>query len=218
MTQPRWRVEERNPPSPGQLAADVRAGLTQRPVTIPPKWFYDEKGSELFDAITQLPEYYPTRTEQAILEATLNGRPLIETFVQPGGMEPDAENLHNLPGGRGYYVLQIAANRHKPGYVDRMVHNKPVPMMHGKPVNPGFVFTRHVRKIEWDRRRKLIVGIDNGYTAAAVLVQRTELGQLRTLGDYPQLLLRAFNRLSMQIDTLPVANVLIGDSALAAAP
>ena len=37
------------------------------PKTLPPKWFYDDRGSELFDEITRLPEYYPTRTERAIL-------------------------------------------------------------------------------------------------------------------------------------------------------
>ncbi|MFC5287921.1 L-histidine N(alpha)-methyltransferase [Actinokineospora guangxiensis] len=49
------------------LAADVRAGLTASPKSLPPKWFYDARGSELFDAITRLPEYYPTRAEAAIL-------------------------------------------------------------------------------------------------------------------------------------------------------
>jgi L-histidine N-alpha-methyltransferase len=51
------------------LADDVRAGLSSIPKTLPPKWFYDERGSALFDAITRLPEYYPTRTERAILTA-----------------------------------------------------------------------------------------------------------------------------------------------------
>jgi len=49
------------------LEADVRAGLTATPKELPPKWFYDDRGSELFDAITRLPEYYPTRAERAIL-------------------------------------------------------------------------------------------------------------------------------------------------------
>ena len=47
--------------------ADVLAGLTRRPRAIPARWFYDHRGSELFEAITALPEYYPTRTETAIL-------------------------------------------------------------------------------------------------------------------------------------------------------
>jgi L-histidine N-alpha-methyltransferase len=51
------------------LADDVRAGLSATPKTLPPKWFYDDRGSELFDEITRLPEYYPTRTERGILLA-----------------------------------------------------------------------------------------------------------------------------------------------------
>ena len=49
------------------LEADVRAGLGGTPKTLPPKWFYDDRGSDLFDEITRLPEYYPTRTERGIL-------------------------------------------------------------------------------------------------------------------------------------------------------
>ena len=49
------------------LEADVRAGLTQLPKTLPPKWFYDARGSVLFDEITRLPDYYPTRRERAVL-------------------------------------------------------------------------------------------------------------------------------------------------------
>jgi L-histidine N-alpha-methyltransferase len=51
------------------LRADARAGLTATPKTLPPKWFYDERGSELFEKITLLPEYYPTRAERSILAA-----------------------------------------------------------------------------------------------------------------------------------------------------
>lgn len=49
------------------LRRDVLHGLAQSPKTLPPKWFYDAKGSDLFDQITRLPEYYPTRTEASIL-------------------------------------------------------------------------------------------------------------------------------------------------------
>ncbi|HEY6318914.1 MAG TPA: L-histidine N(alpha)-methyltransferase [Acidimicrobiia bacterium] len=51
------------------LATDVRDGLSASPKTLPPKWFYDDRGSELFDAITRLPEYYPTRAERSVLVA-----------------------------------------------------------------------------------------------------------------------------------------------------
>ncbi|WP_448658984.1 L-histidine N(alpha)-methyltransferase [Sphingomonas sp. CJ99] len=48
--------------------ADVLAGLSTEQKAIPARWFYDHRGSELFEAITELPEYYPTRTEAALLE------------------------------------------------------------------------------------------------------------------------------------------------------
>ena len=50
------------------LRADVAEGLTSTPKELPPKWFYDDVGSRLFDEITRLPEYYPTRRERWILE------------------------------------------------------------------------------------------------------------------------------------------------------
>ena len=51
----------------GSLAEDVRAGLRSEPKQLPPWCLYDERGSALFDRITELPEYYPTRCERAIL-------------------------------------------------------------------------------------------------------------------------------------------------------
>ncbi len=51
------------------LLSDVRAGLTATAKTLPPKWFYDARGSQLFDEITRLPEYYPTRCERSVLAA-----------------------------------------------------------------------------------------------------------------------------------------------------
>jgi L-histidine N-alpha-methyltransferase len=55
------------------LAEDVLDGLTRPFKELPPKHFYDERGCELFDRITELPEYYPTRAERAILEAEAVG-------------------------------------------------------------------------------------------------------------------------------------------------
>jgi L-histidine Nalpha-methyltransferase len=53
----------------GSLAEDVRTGLECEPKRLPPWCLYDGRGSELFDRITELPEYYPTRAERAILDA-----------------------------------------------------------------------------------------------------------------------------------------------------
>jgi L-histidine N-alpha-methyltransferase len=56
-------------PSPLEFAREVAAGLSDVPRWLPSRFLYDARGSELFDAICELPEYYPTRTESAILAA-----------------------------------------------------------------------------------------------------------------------------------------------------
>ncbi len=86
--------------------ADVLHGLAMWPRAIPARWFYDRRGSELFEAITDLPEYYPTRTERAILEDCVGdvrelvgeGRAVVEfgsgsstkTPILLGAVEPEA--------------------------------------------------------------------------------------------------------------------------------
>jgi L-histidine Nalpha-methyltransferase len=69
------------------LAAEVREGLSRPLKELPPKLFYDARGSELFDRITELPEYYPTRCEREILEA------------RAGTIVSDVEELVELGSG-----------------------------------------------------------------------------------------------------------------------
>ncbi len=66
MSQPAVRFYDEHPDL-ADLREEVVRGLSQRPKSIPPKFFYDARGSALFDAICDQPEYYPTRTEMAIL-------------------------------------------------------------------------------------------------------------------------------------------------------
>ena len=54
------------------LHHDVRRGLVAKPKWLPPRWFYDARGSELFEQITALPEYYPTRTERELLRRSVS--------------------------------------------------------------------------------------------------------------------------------------------------
>jgi L-histidine Nalpha-methyltransferase len=76
-------------PTPADFAAEVLAGLRRRPRYIPPKFFYDARGSQLFDAITALPEYYLTRAEVEVL--TANAQEIARRvgtgslLVEPGG-------------------------------------------------------------------------------------------------------------------------------------
>jgi dimethylhistidine N-methyltransferase len=66
------------------FARDVLAGLTAPRKMLPPKYFYDEEGSRLFEEITRLPEYYPTRTEIGILEE--NGRAIAQHIPAGGAL------------------------------------------------------------------------------------------------------------------------------------
>ncbi|MCH9667274.1 MAG: L-histidine N(alpha)-methyltransferase [Actinomycetia bacterium] len=69
MTASRWSISNYLAADAAEQALrfDVRDGLTQKPKSLPPKWFYDSVGSDLFDQITRLPDYYPTRAEAQIL-------------------------------------------------------------------------------------------------------------------------------------------------------
>jgi L-histidine N-alpha-methyltransferase len=74
------RLLDLHPPR-GDFRAEVLEGLTAEPKSLSPKFFYDERGSRLFEKITRLPEYYPTRTELAIMDRRM---PEIADLVGPG--------------------------------------------------------------------------------------------------------------------------------------
>lgn len=97
-----------------EMARDVRRGLSAKPKTLPPKYFYDEVGSRLFDRITRLPEYYLTRAETSILErdaaeivAASSPRELVEIG---GGFSRKTELLLRALAGTGarYVSLDVS--------------------------------------------------------------------------------------------------------------
>src|ERR671937_922842 len=78
------------------LAADVRAGLTASPKSLPPKYFYDTRGSTLFDEITRLPEYYLTRAERGLLTRhadEIASSTRAETLIELGSGTSDKTRL-----------------------------------------------------------------------------------------------------------------------------
>jgi L-histidine N-alpha-methyltransferase len=88
----------------GMLRAEARRGLTARPKQLPPKWFYDERGSALFERITELPEYYLTRREREILlaragEIALLTRPASLVELGSGSSEKTRILLDALTSG-----------------------------------------------------------------------------------------------------------------------
>src|SRR5258706_13398004 len=68
MIMSRYVIHDLLPPQVSQLD-EIIAGLSRPQKEIPPKYFYDARGCELFEAICRLPEYYPTRTELAIMRS-----------------------------------------------------------------------------------------------------------------------------------------------------
>jgi len=78
------------------LRADALSGLTSAPKSLPPKWFYDAQGSALFEKITELPEYYPTRAEREILHARaaeIAGQTRARTLVELGSGSSEKTRL-----------------------------------------------------------------------------------------------------------------------------
>ncbi|MFI1920755.1 MULTISPECIES: L-histidine N(alpha)-methyltransferase [unclassified Streptomyces] len=95
------------------LRADVQRGLTDTRKTLPPKWFYDAHGSELFEQITELPEYYPTRAEREILvdrageiAAAAGARTLVE--LGSGSSEKTRYLIDALTGLDTYVPVDVS--------------------------------------------------------------------------------------------------------------
>ncbi|MFF7970186.1 L-histidine N(alpha)-methyltransferase [Streptomyces sp. NPDC007905] len=95
------------------LRADVLHGLNVSPKSLPPKWFYDALGSELFEQITELPEYYPTRAEREILAArsgeiaaASGARTLIE--LGSGSSEKTRFLIDALTSLRSYVAVDVS--------------------------------------------------------------------------------------------------------------
>jgi L-histidine Nalpha-methyltransferase len=95
---PLTSIDRRLPPGflAESLRADARRGLASDPKSLPPKWFYDAQGSALFEKITELREYYPTRAEREILHATatsIAARTRARTLVELGSGSSDKTRL-----------------------------------------------------------------------------------------------------------------------------
>ncbi|MFE9248937.1 L-histidine N(alpha)-methyltransferase [Streptomyces sp. NPDC007088] len=97
------------------LRADVLAGLGRTPKELPPKWFYDARGSRLFDEITTLPEYYPTRAEREILlarsaeiAAVSGARTLVE--LGSGSSDKTRHLLDELHSLHTYVPVDVSAS------------------------------------------------------------------------------------------------------------
>ena len=112
LTAPAYR--QTNP----RMLAEVAAGLAAPQKELPPKYFYDHRGSELFEEITRLPEYYPTRTERSLLESwmpTLISELGTRTLVELGAGSAEKSRIilsaMQAAGTAGLYVpIDVSAS------------------------------------------------------------------------------------------------------------
>jgi L-histidine N-alpha-methyltransferase len=174
------------------LRADVRAGLTAVPKSLPPKWFYDARGSALFEEITELPEYFPTRTERALLErnadavAVLSGA---DTLVELGSGSSAKTRLlldaFRRAGSLRRYVPQDVSEPALREAMDALVVEYPGLELHGVVGD----FTAHLDRLPAVGRR--LVAFLGGTIGNLLPAERGEfLARLRaTLRPGEQLLL-----------------------------
>jgi len=121
------------------LESDARSGLTATPKWLLPKYFYDDYGSDLFEEITRLPEYYPTRAERALLEAhgqDIIARAAATSLVElgSGSSEKSTLLLHPLMKAAGndatYVPVEVSAGALEPA-IDRLSRRYPKLGIHG---------------------------------------------------------------------------------------
>jgi L-histidine N-alpha-methyltransferase len=130
------------------LREDARAGLTATPKSLPPKWFYDARGSELFEEITALPEYYPTGAEREVLVAHAGDIARItkaKTLIELGSGSSEKTRLLldalRAGGTLGAFVPLDVSGTALRAAIDRIAADYPALEVHGIVGD----FTRHLR-------------------------------------------------------------------------
>ena len=140
------------------LRRDAHLGLTSSPKWLQPKWFYDTRGSDLFEQITRLPEYYPTRTESLILDAhaaDIARRTGAHTLVELGSGSCEKtrlllDALRQVGTLRQYVPLDVSESALRDAVV--AIHDDyPMLAIHGVVAD----FTQHLDRIPGQRPRMI---------------------------------------------------------------
>ena len=180
------------------LRADVLAGLTARPKQLPPKYFYDARGSALFEQITALPEYFPTRTEAALLAAHVDEIAASSgagTLVELGSGSSAKTHLlldaFRRAGTLRRYVPQDVSEAALRGALDELAARYPELALHGVVGD----FTRHLHRLPrgaGPRDRRLVAFLGGTIGNLVPAERAVFLGRLRAaLVPGEQLLLGA---------------------------
>jgi L-histidine N-alpha-methyltransferase len=141
------------------LRRDARLGLTSSPKWLQPKWFYDSRGSDLFEQITRLPEYYPTRAERSILAAyagDIAARSGAHTLVELGsGSSEKTRLLLDALAAQGtlrqYVPLDVSQSALRDA-VGAIHGDYPALAIHGVVAD----FTQHLDRVPGQRPRMIV--------------------------------------------------------------
>jgi len=174
------------------LRDDVRAGLTGTPKALPPKWFYDTRGSALFEEITELPEYYPTRTEATLLRRSVGEIAAVsgaDMLVELGSGSSTKTRLlldaFTRAGTLRSYVPQDVSESALRLAMDALAPDYPGLMLHGVVGD----FTRHLDRLPRGTRR-MVAFLGGTIGNLVPHERRTFLSRLRSvLAPGEQLLL-----------------------------
>jgi L-histidine N-alpha-methyltransferase len=175
MTTPLLDIHLTDADADAALRADARAGLVAVPKRLPPKWFYDARGSELFEEITELPEYFPTRTERALLERSADSIAVLsgaDTLVELGSGSSAKTRLlldaFRRAGSLRRYVPQDVSEAALRPAMDALAVEYPGLELHGVVGD----FTAHLGRLPARGRR--IVAFLGGTIGNLLPAERTE--------------------------------------------
>lgn len=165
MTAPVLEVHLSDSDAADALYRDVRVGLSADPKSLPPKWFYDARGSELFEQITMLPEYYPTRTERELLRrsaAEIAGQAATDTLVELGSGSSEKTRLLldalTASGSLERFVPLDVSESALRAAMTAVAQEYPALAVHGVVGD----FTRHLELLPRERRGKRLVAFLGG--------------------------------------------------------
>ncbi|MGE0300185.1 L-histidine N(alpha)-methyltransferase [Pseudonocardia sp.] len=168
------------------LREDAREGLRAMPKHLPPKWFYDARGSALFEQITQLPEYYPTRTEAALLAAAVDEVARISgahTLVELGSGSSTKTRLlldaFTRTGTLRTYVPQDVSESALRLAMDALAPDYPGLALHGVVGD----FTRHLDLLPAGGSRRMVAFLGGTIGNLVPAEQRAFLSGLRAVLD-----------------------------------
>ena len=192
----RYRVEVHADPHTTlkTMAEDVRRGLGTRPRSLPPKYFYDAAGSQLFEEITRLPEYYLTRTEDALLDTLapeLMGRLAPDDVVELGsGFSLKTRRLLGARGGRPLRYTPVDVDESTvAASAERLLAEDPALRVHAIVGD----FERHLIHVPPPSGRRLVLFLGSTIGNLDDPARRAVLGQIREL-------LRRGDRLLLGVD------------------